>query len=490
MDMGAPRGIKKERAMSIRRTAVVSVTVVATILLAACGKPSQGQPPAQGSSLADSEWVLVLLNGKAPIEGSAITLRFGETSIEGSGGCNTYGGRYTASGDSLRLNDLYWTEIGCIDPKGIMEQEQAYLQVLGAVARYRVAQGQGGGDRLEVYDEAGTQILGFVAPTSDAPVEQETPTSTTTGISLDCVLDVDETYLVGEPVNLAFALGSRTDRTLYVLTWYTPLEGMAGDILQVTRDGTALPYQGMLAKRGDPTREEYVAIEPGEAASAIVDLRMGYDLSAPGSYRVQFTAGLQDATDNASLIPRKRDDHRPQAVTCNTVRFSIAPAPEAPTATPTPVPPTATPSPEPSTATPAGWKRYVDAASGVSLFVPEGWTVVPPGPQGGTTILSSYPKDKYVGGEARQPGDTKCDLTVHPPGVSVADVVPQTRSDPPVTVVSEQEVVLQSGRTGQRFEVESMGRSLSLVTEVNGRAVVLTCFGEPAPFDAIAVTLG
>ena len=49
-----------------------------------------------------------------------------------------------------------------------------------------------------------------------------------------------------------------------MLTWYTPLEGMAGEILQVTRDGAKLPYQGILAKRGDPTREEYVTIEPGE----------------------------------------------------------------------------------------------------------------------------------------------------------------------------------------------------------------------------------
>jgi hypothetical protein len=32
--------------------------------------------------------------------------------------------------------------------------------------------------------------------------------------------------------------------------------------------------------------------------------------------------------------------------------------------------------------------------------------------------------------------------------------------------------------------------SLSLITEVNERAVVLTCFGKLAPFDEIAVTLG
>jgi hypothetical protein len=121
--------------------------------------------------------------------------------------------------------------------------------------------------------------------------------------------------------------------------------------------------------------------------------------------------------------------------------------------------------------------------------VPGSWTIVEPGPRGGPTILQSYPENKYVGGEPFQPGDTKCDLTIHPPDTSVADVAPQNRSDPPVTIVSEGEIVLQSGRTGTRFEVESMGRSLSLVTEVNERAVVLTCFGELEPFDEIAVTL-
>ena len=77
--------------------------------------------------------------------------------------------------------------------------------------------------------------------------------------------------------------------------------------MQVTRDGEKLPYQGMLAKRSDPSREEYVTIEPGAAASAEVDLRMGYDLSVPAPYQVQFTAGLQDVTDDASLVPQKRD---------------------------------------------------------------------------------------------------------------------------------------------------------------------------------------
>jgi hypothetical protein len=35
-----------------------------------------------------------------------------------------------------------------------------------------------------------------------------------------------------------------------------------------------------------------------------------------------------------------------------------------------------------------------------------------------------------------------------------------------------------------------MGRSLSLVTEVDGQAVVLSCFGAFEAFDEIAATLG
>jgi hypothetical protein len=265
-----------------------------------------------------------------------------------------------------------------------------------------------------------------------------------------------------------FRLHNPTDHPLYVLTWYTPLEGIAGEILSVVRGGTELPYEGLLAKRDDPTRDEYVTIEPGETVSEEVDLTEGYELSEPGAYQVEFTAGLRDVTDDESLLPRKRDGHQQQSLSCNTVGFSIVPATQAP----------------------AGFRRYINGPSGVSLWVPESWTVIEPGPHGGSPILQSYPQDKYVGGEARQPGDTKCDLTIHTPGTRMADAIEQIRSSAHTTIISEQEITLQSGGSGTRLEVESMGHALSLVTEVNDRPVVLTCFGDLAAFDEIAVTLG
>jgi heat shock protein HslJ len=445
-------------------------------LLSSCTKAGQAQPPAQNTELSGTEWVLTSLNGTSPIEDKEISLRFGEENIDGSGGCNTYGGSYSASGENLSLNDVYWTEMACMEPEGIMEQEQDYFQVLNAAVSYRLE-----GDRLVLYDKAGTQVLEFAAPTSVTSSVEEVPVDTSSSLSLGCTLEMDETYPAGEPVTLRFALHNQTDRPVYVLSWYTPLEGIAGDIFEVTRDGEELRYQGKLAKRGDPDQEAYITIEPGKSASAEVDLSTGYDLTAPDTYEVQFTPGLRDITADASLLPREQDDYQRQPLSCNTVSFQIVPEPD---------PATATPIPEPK----AGFKQYIDTDSGVSLWVPEDWTIVQSGLQtglpDGTTRLQSYPEDKYIGGEPSEPGDTKCDLTIHPPEASITDVIAKIKSDPLSTILSEEEIFLQSGLSGTRMERESMGTALSLITEVNELVITLTCHGESELFDEIASTIG
>jgi hypothetical protein len=293
---------------------------------------------------------------------------------------------------------------------------------------------------------------------------------------------MDNVYPEGSPVSLRFELHNQADQPVYVLSWYTPLEGIAGDIFLVTRDGEELSYQGMMVKRGDPDEESYISIEPGKSASAEVELTTGYDLSVPGSYQVQFTNGLQDVTDDASLLPRKQNDHQAQPLSCNSVSFELVPAPEPATPTPVVIVP------------PEGFKQYIDTDSGVSLWVPEDWTIVQAGLQtglpDGTTRLQSYPEDKYVGGEPREEGDSKCDLTIHPVDVSVSDLIAKYKSDPLSTILSEDKIILQSGRPGTRMEIESMGTALSLITEVNELTVTLTCFGDAELFDKIAVTIG
>jgi len=135
------------------------------------------------------------------------------------------------------------------------------------------------------------------------------------------------------------------------------------------------------------------------------------------------------------------------------------------------VPGTSSPPVDPAVAI----KQYRDSETGVSVLVPADWVVTGIVP-GQRATLQSY--------------DTKCDLSIRPPDISAVDYVQQTKSNSAITTVSEDEIIPQSGKPGTRIELESMGRSLLLITEIDERVVVLTCFGELAPFDQIAVTLG
>jgi hypothetical protein len=144
--------------------------------------------------------------------------------------------------------------------------------------------------------------------------------------------------------------------------------------------------------------------------------------------------------------------------------------------------------PSPAAALPDGFILYEDSVAGVSLFLPDSWVVSFTDP-GQWAILQSYPEDKYVGGEGLQPGDTKCDLNIRPPGTSAVDLIKEWKANPDTTIVSEEEILLESGMAGTRLETENMGLSLSMFIDVHERAVVLTCFGDFASFDEIAGSL-
>jgi len=276
--------------MDIRRTALVGATILIAALLAACAAAEPDQSPAAGAALPGTGWVLTSLNGDTLIEGTQITLSFGEGSLEGSGGCNTYRGSYTASEDSLHVSDLYWTEMACLEPEGILDQELAYLNALNTVASYQADAG-----RLELYDEDGIQILVFGPketavpdPTEITTDQKESPVVQESGLIAS--LDVPESLTSGAVVQVRFALTNTLSEGLFVLKWFTPLEGLAGDIFRVEREGMELAYRGKMVKRASPLPEDYVRLDAGGSISAEVDLAEGYDFSQPGQYTVQFSS--------------------------------------------------------------------------------------------------------------------------------------------------------------------------------------------------------
>jgi peptidyl-Lys metalloendopeptidase len=143
---------------------------------------------------------------------------------------------------------------------------------------------------------------------------------------LECRLEAVHPLVAGGPVALRFRLVNRTDGPLWVLRWNTPVEGWRGTIFTVTFQGTDLPYQGPMVKRGDPGREEYVEITPQDSLNVSLDLAEAYDVKRPGKYQVKVTGSLLDVAKDAAAVPRPRDRQQPMALKCEPLTLDVKPA--------------------------------------------------------------------------------------------------------------------------------------------------------------------
>ena len=50
------------------------------------------------------------------------------------------------------------------------------------------------------------------------------------------LFQAQSSYVLGKPIIVGFTLASDAEADLWILKWYTPLEGIKGKILQVTCD--------------------------------------------------------------------------------------------------------------------------------------------------------------------------------------------------------------------------------------------------------------
>ena len=86
--------------------------------------------------LEDAKWFLTSYRMQDKLEGliedTEITATFNSTEgeVSGSAGCNTYWAVYEVKGGELSIFDMSFTEMACISPEGVMEQEQVFLSLL------------------------------------------------------------------------------------------------------------------------------------------------------------------------------------------------------------------------------------------------------------------------------------------------------------------------------------------------------------------------
>jgi heat shock protein HslJ len=109
------------------------------------------------NDLAGTSWTLTEINGNAPVAGTQFSLTFDDTNLSGTA-CNGFGAPYTASGGNLTVGEIVSTMMACTGPEGIMAQESAYFDALGAAIHYEIA-----GNQLTLGSESDPATLVFTA---------------------------------------------------------------------------------------------------------------------------------------------------------------------------------------------------------------------------------------------------------------------------------------------------------------------------------------
>ena len=113
------------------------------------------------NQVLDQEWILELITengqGKKPVADTEVTLRFSAEKLTGSAGCNRYFASYQTGDDrQLSITDIASTEMWCLQPEGIMEQETKFLQWLDEANSYGIND-----DQLTLYGNDREQKLVF-----------------------------------------------------------------------------------------------------------------------------------------------------------------------------------------------------------------------------------------------------------------------------------------------------------------------------------------
>ena len=116
---------------------------------------------ANGTSLIGTSWKLASYGPKTAQKPAAANIDTNLTigadnKLSGNMGCNSMGGEYTVSGQTITFKNVYATEMACPEPQ--MLQEGAAFQVLQGSATFSVD-----GDTLTVTSSDGLNVLTFTA---------------------------------------------------------------------------------------------------------------------------------------------------------------------------------------------------------------------------------------------------------------------------------------------------------------------------------------
>ena len=120
-----------------------------------------GPTPQTAADLVGTSWYLFSIDGTET--GTQVqTLIFDtESTVHGSGGCNSFSGPYTATDTDIHFGDLMMTMMFCDGPVGV--DETAYVTDLAKVTTWQFPAGAPFGSSLSMSGKDGAPVLVFQA---------------------------------------------------------------------------------------------------------------------------------------------------------------------------------------------------------------------------------------------------------------------------------------------------------------------------------------
>ena len=119
---------------------IFAITILLSVAITACGTPSAAPSPEE---ITNHVWVLQSYAGQAVLEDTHVTLEF-DTETQTAGGnasCNSYSSEYQLDGSSIAFPMAMSTMMAC-SPQEIMDQETAFLSLLGQSESLEIRDGQ------------------------------------------------------------------------------------------------------------------------------------------------------------------------------------------------------------------------------------------------------------------------------------------------------------------------------------------------------------
>lgn len=142
-------------------------------------------------------------------------------------------------------------------------------------------------------------------------------------VSLRYRLDAQSSYVRGGPIVVGFKLENLSSFDMWILMWYTPLEGIKGKIFEVKCDGSDIPYEGRMVKRGNPEREDYVFLPAGGSVGTEFDLSQVYSVPECRECRLKFKGRIHHVVVDGQQFPQTADKHMSVDIPGNEVSFRI-----------------------------------------------------------------------------------------------------------------------------------------------------------------------